>query len=173
MKRVKRGAALQCEGLEDRTSLSAGLAGHGGVAELARGHRLIPLRSHVVSGTISGSFQITTTSTGMVLNENGSGNLRGVGSVTSMGAIPLSSTSPGQFQGTIQVSAAQGTENLLLSGNLPSNTKKPSKVAVTAEGGTGSFAGETGSGSGTLKVSNLTSNQLAGNFTLKLKIRGS
>jgi hypothetical protein len=166
--------ALGWDALEERTYLSTGLTGHpgGAVAELARVHPHAT-RGHNLTGTIRGSFQVVVTATGPVLNATGSGNIRGVGPVSTSGGIPLGATASGTFQATFVASASQGNANLFVSGATPSNLKKPIKVSVTLVGTTGSFVGVQGSGSGTIKLNHLTSDDSAGNFTFTLRVTTS
>lgn len=168
--RTRRDRRFRCELLEDRNLLSAGISSNVSAEIQALKSKSV---TRVIKGSIDGTFEV---STALEVTLKGSGNLSVMGETTVTGEYKLSgsllshkATASG---GTATFSDANGTVSISFSGSGKAKNsvfKFSMKGKVT--GGTGEFAGVTGTFTGKGTSPTGESGSFAMDVTLKTKTR--
>ncbi len=162
---AKRRTAYQLEWLESRQMLSTASAHLTGAVQTAR---MSASKSLSLSGRIDGTFQvISTTSTQASASANGSGTVRPLGFVTATGSLSGSLVPGGNLQGALTLSNAAGDVRLSLSAPLPRSSRAPAQARFQILGGSGAYAGSTGTGTAKIRLQAVSADVTTGSFTLQ------
>lgn len=171
--KTKQRREFQWDALENRMVLSTVRPTLPVTAEIQQAR--MPNRAQklpVVAGTIQGAFQYDLGlnpdhPAGPHLNVSGNGNVRPLGPVVANGAVVGSTTAGAQVQGTVVLANERGTLVLNLNGRVPKNPKTTTvRVQVTVTDGTGEFSAFAGRGTGTIRIAQLSSETMSGNFNV-------
>ena len=163
---------------------NAQLRDHVQTAAAEQSQRVRPVPPRVLSGAVSGTYQLSSST----LDANTSGTVSGSGSVnpvlgnvTVSGKVgPIASSRAGFVQGTVTLTNNQGTLTLGLSARLPRNLSSLANIrsaTLTVIGGTGVYSNAVGLGAGTavLNFNPVQTSSNTGTFSVTIhtpRIRG-